>query len=116
MTNQELEQKVEQMLEIENYFDFLEAACNFEKEYKNSNFYKQTKMPLMAVIKEARWFYGLNMNKIFTKVQTLINKLDLSHLMDLVEKIGFTYENENAQIMSAVNSIKDIFQAEENNN
>ena len=112
MTNKQLEQKVEKFLEIENYFDFIEAVCGFEKEYKNSDFYKRTKMPLLAVIKEARWFYGLNINKVFTKIQTLINKLDLSHLMDLVEKIGTTYETENEQIMSLMDSMKDIFQPE----
>ena len=112
MTNKQLEQKVEKFLEIENYFDFIEAVCGFEKEYRNSDFYKRTKMPLLAVIKEARWFYGLNVNKVFTKIQTLINKLDLSHLMDLVEKIGTTYETENEQIMSLMDSMKDIFQPE----
>ena len=112
MTNKQLEQKVEKFLEIENYFDFIEAVCGFEKEYKNSDFYKKTKMHLLAVIKEARWFYGLNVNKVFTKIQTLIDKLDLSHLMDLVEKIGTTYETENEQIMSLMDSMKDIFQPE----
>src|SRR5574344_1093563 len=112
MTNKQLEQKVEKFLEIENYFDFIEAICGFEKEYKNSDFFFLTKMPLLAVIKEARWFYGLNVNKVFTKIQTLINKLDLSHLMDLVEKIGTTYETENEQIMSLMDSMKDIFQPE----
>ena len=41
-----------------------------------------------------------------------IDKLDLSHLMDLVEKIGTTYETENEQIMSLMDSMKDIFQPE----
>ena len=112
MTNKQLEQKVEKFLEIENYFDFIEAVCGFEKEYKNSDFYKRTKMPLLAVIKEARWFYGLNINKVFTKIQTLIDKLDLSHLIDLIEKIGTTYATENEQIMSLMDSMKDIFQPE----
>ena len=112
MTNKQLEEKVEKFLEIENYFDFIEAVCGFEKEYKNSDFYKRTKMPLLAVIKEARWFYGLNINKVFTKIQTLIDKLDLSHLMDLIEKIGTTYATENEQIMSLMDSMKDIFQPE----
>ena len=52
------------------------------------------------------------LNKVFTKIQTLIDKLDLSHLMDLVEKIGTTYETENEQIMSLMDSMKDIFQSE----
>ena len=112
MTNKQLEQKVEKFLEIENYFDFIEAVCGFEKEYKGSDFYKKTKIPLLAIIKEARWFYGLNVNKIFTKIQTLIDKLDLSHLMDLIEKIGTTYTTENEQIMSLMDSMKDIFQPE----
>ncbi len=113
MTNQELEQKVEKFLEIENYFDFIEAVCNFEKEYKSSNFYKKTKMPLMAVVKEARWFYGLNINAISTKIQTAVDKLDLTHLMELIDKIGLTYQTENNEILNTLGLVKDIFQSEE---
>ena len=32
--------------------------------------------------------------------------------MDLVEKIGTTYDTENEQIMSLMDSMKDIFQPE----
>ena len=37
MNNQELELKVKEILEIENFFDLIEAVCAFEKEYKQSD-------------------------------------------------------------------------------
>ena len=38
MNNQELEQKILELLKETNYFDFLIAVKNFEKEYKESDF------------------------------------------------------------------------------
>ena len=49
MNNQELELKVKEILEIENFFDMIEAAVALKKEYKRTKFYKKTKMPLIEV-------------------------------------------------------------------
>ena len=46
MNNQELELKVKEILAIENFFDMMEAAIAFEKEYKGTNFFKKTKEQL----------------------------------------------------------------------
>jgi hypothetical protein len=54
MNNQELELKVKELLEIENFFDMIIAVKDFEKDYKGSDFYKTTKMPLMEVIKHSK--------------------------------------------------------------
>ena len=36
MNNSELELKIKEIIKIENFFDMMEAAQDFEKEYKQS--------------------------------------------------------------------------------
>ena len=50
MNNQELELKVKELLAIENFFDMIIAVKDFEKEYKNSDFFKSTKMSLILIM------------------------------------------------------------------
>ena len=38
MNNQELEQKIKEILSINNFFDMIESAVSFEKEHKNTDF------------------------------------------------------------------------------
>ena len=73
MNNQELEIKVKELLEIQNFFDFIEAVKGFEKEYKNTDFYKKTKLPILEMIKNAKGFYFLQLNDLFNKLQEKIN-------------------------------------------
>ena len=54
MNNQELELRVKEILENKNFFDMVEATLAFEKEYKGTEFYKKTKIPLVEVIKAAK--------------------------------------------------------------
>lgn len=54
MNNQELELKVKELLAIDNFFDMIIAVKDFEKEYKNSDFFKATKISLMDIIKNAK--------------------------------------------------------------
>ena len=58
MNNQELELRIKEILSLENFFDMIEAAVDFEKEYKQSGFYKKTKMPLLEVIKNSKMWYN----------------------------------------------------------
>ena len=64
MDNVELEQKVKEILNITNFFDMLLAAKEFEKDYKASDFYKITKIPLMEVLKEVKSFYTFSVDAI----------------------------------------------------
>jgi hypothetical protein len=54
MNNQELELRIKEILKNRNFFDMIESAINFEKEYKTSDFFRKTKISLMEVIKEAK--------------------------------------------------------------
>lgn len=51
MDNKELNIKFQEILSTKNFFDMLENAISFEKEYKQSSFYKKTKLSLFEALK-----------------------------------------------------------------
>lgn len=108
MDNIELEQKIKELIMIENYFDLIEKVKEFEKEYKNSDFYRNTKMPLDKVIREARIHYALNFVGVGNQLQKVINNLDISHLNELLDQIGETFGRENQEINEQLEVIKDL--------
>lgn len=108
MNNQELELKVKEILAVDNFFDMVEATIAFNKEYKGTEFYKKTKMPLEDVIKNAKMWYGFQLNDIGNKIQKLINDLDTSKLMEVLNQLGDVFGAENEEIMGAMNMFKDI--------
>lgn len=108
MNNQELELKIKEILSIENFFDMMEAVFDFEKEYKGSEFYKKTKMPLIEVVKGNKTWYMLQFKDVGNKIQTFINNLDVSHLSEVIDQFGSVFEQENKETLDILNSFKDI--------
>lgn len=108
MNNQQLEKKIKEILNIENFFDMIEVVVAFKNEYKQTDFYKATKMPLMDVIKNAKLWYTLQFNDIANKIQNMINSLDLTKISEVIEQLGEMYGQENAEIMEIANSFKEI--------
>ena len=108
MNNQQLEMKIKEILSIENFFDMIEAVVAFKNEYKQTDFYKATKMPLMDVIKNAKLWYALQFSDITNKIQNMINSLDLTKISEIIEQLGEMYGQENAEIMEIANSFKEI--------
>lgn len=108
MNNNELELKIKEILSIENFFDMMEAVFDFEKEYKGSEFYKKTKMPLIEVIKGSKTWYALQFKDFGNKIQSLINDLDLSNINNILEQLGDVYSQENKETLDIINSFKDI--------
>lgn len=108
MNNQELELKIKALLENKNLFDLIEQTLDFEKEYKNSDFYKRTKMPLMEIIKYSKVFYAFNIDTLGQRIQATINNLDLSKLNSLLDQIGTTFETENDEIVSSILKFKEL--------
>lgn len=108
MNNQELELKVKEILSIENFFDMMEAVFAFEKEYKTTEFYKKTKMSLIEVIKESKIWYALQFKDIESKIQSLINDLDLSNLNNVLEELGDVYGQENEETLNIIKEFKEI--------
>lgn len=108
MTNQELELKVKEILSTENFFDMMEQTVEFEKTYKQTNFYKCTKMPLLEVIKNAKMWYFINLDDLMKKLQEKINQLDLSKFMELINQAGDLFAGENEEIFKMIQEVKDI--------
>lgn len=108
MNNQELELKVKEILAIENFFDMMEAAIAFEKEYKGTNFFKKTKMPLVEVIKNSKTWYMFQLKGIGEKIQELINKLDFTNVNDIINNLGSTYAQENSEMMDIIKEFQKI--------
>lgn len=108
MNNSELELKIKEILSIENFLDMMEAVFDFEKQYKGSEFYKKTKMPLIEVVKGSKTWYMLQLKDIGNKIQSLINNLDVSHLSEVIDQFGSVFEQENKETLDILNSFKDI--------
>ena len=108
MNNQELELKIKEIINIPNMFDMIIAAQNFEKEYRKSDFYKITKMPLNEVIKNAKVYYTLSYQGILEKIQSLINDLDFNKVNDLLDQFSSTFEQENNDTLTMINELKDF--------
>ena len=108
MNNIELEQKIKELIMIENYFDLIEQIKEFEKDYKNSDFYKKTKMPLDKAIREARIHYALNFVGMGAQLQKVINNLDITHLNELLDQVGETFGRENQEINEQLGILKDL--------
>ena len=108
MDNVELEQKVKEILNITNFFDMLLAAKEFEKDYKTSDFYKSTKIPLMEVLKEVKSFYTFSVDAIVEKIQTVVTNLDLTKLNSLFDEMGNLFQKENAETMKILDGLKDF--------
>ena len=108
MDNIELEQKIKEIITIENYFDMKVAINEFESEYKKSDFYKNTKMSLKDIVSEARMHYALHLEGLGDKIQKLIDSLSIQNINDLLDKIEQTFGTENAEIGEMLNTIKDL--------
>ena len=107
MNNQELTTKLQEILSNENYFDMIEAALAFEKEYKQSEFYKKTKMSLMDALKGQKVWQTINMKHVFGKIQEEINKLELSNLMNVITEAGNMFDQQNEEILNIMQGVKD---------
>lgn len=112
MNNQELELKVKELLNINNFFDMIVAVKEFEKEYKNSDFFKATKMPLMDVIKNAKVWYSINLDVIVNNIQKVIDNLDLSKLNKIIEQLGNTFTAENEEFLNIAELYKELTKPE----
>lgn len=108
MNNQELELRIKEILSLENFFDMIEAAVDFEKEYKQSGFYKKTRMPLLEAIKNSKMWYLVNFDELLKSIQEKINQLDLSKFMEIIDQAGRLFAGENQEILNMIQEVKDI--------
>ena len=108
MNNQELELKIKEIINIPNMFDMIIAAQNFEKEYKQSDFYKTTKIPLKEIIKNAKLYYIFSYRNMIERIQSLINDLDFNKVNSLLDQFSSMFEQENDETMNMINELKEF--------
>ena len=108
MNNQELELKIKEIVNTPNMFDMIIAAQNFEKEYKQSDFYKATKIPLKEIIKIAKIYYTFSYQNMIERMQSLINDLDFNKVNSLLDQFSSMFEQENDETMTMINELKEF--------
>lgn len=108
MNNEQLQNKIKEILSVNNFFDMIEMATAFEKEYKQSNFYKKAKMSLMDVLKYSKMWSLMNLDGLMKNIQAKINELDLSNLTNIISQAGEMFAIENEEIQNMIKEVKDI--------
>lgn len=108
MDNTELNNKLKELLTTKNYFDYSLSVKDFEKEYKESDFYKKTKKPLKEVLFESRLHYFFLLEGVEKRIQEIINSLNLENVESLMDNISSMFEQENGEILKAANTFKDL--------
>lgn len=108
MDNIELERKILEILNEDNYFEMVIKAKAFESEYKTSDFYKSTKRPLMEVLKETKIFYALQLKDFGRYLQELINGLSLDNISSLLNQAEQMFGQENNEIKESLEVLKDL--------
>ena len=108
MNNQELELKLKEILEKDNIFDVVEATVEFDKEYRKTDFFKKTKMPLMEMVKNGKLWYTLNLDSLGVKLQKLIDNLDFENINGILNDVGSTYEKENRETLDIIKEFQKI--------
>ena len=108
MNNQELEKRLKEIFSITNFFDMIEAADEFKKDYIKTDFYKKTKLPFEEMLKLSKVYYALQLDDLAEKLQNKVNNFDLSNLEQLFQQIDTIYANENAETVEAVKTLKEL--------
>lgn len=108
MNNNELEQKVREIIALPNFFDMLEAAYDFNKEYVLSDFYKKTKIKLADIIVSARDFYNSTADILIDKMQDVIDGIDVERLTGVLEQTDAIFTNENEAAVNSLQTLKEI--------
>ena len=108
MNNQELELKLKEILEKDNIFDVVEATVEFDKEYRKTDFFKKTKMPLIEMVKNGKLWYTLNLNDLGTKIQRLIDNLEFENVEGILNKFSTTYRQQNEETLDILKEFKTI--------
>ncbi len=108
-TNEYLNKRLHEILEgSNNFFDVLLELKNFEKEYKQSDFYKITKINLMDLVRDARIFYLTNTQVISDKINAIVNNLDGEKIADILDKGGSILQANNEATLAQLQEFKEL--------
>lgn len=112
-TNEYLNQKLFAILDGgTNFFDVVLQLKEFEKEYKQSDFYKRTKLDLMDLIENAKVFYLTNTKILTDKINNIINGITVDKILEVLEQGGSILESNNEATLAQLQEFKELGGAE----
>lgn len=106
MNNKDLQNELSLILREENVFDMLLKLKAFEKDYKESDFYKQTHMKLMDAAKLVKTWNLINLDDVLAAIQRVINELDYSNLKSFLSEFTQALSADQKQFSEDVESLK----------
>ena len=109
LTNEYLNTRLHEILtQSSNFFDVVLKLKEFEKEYKQSDFFKQTKIPLMEIVREAKIFYLTNTSILIDKLNKIIEGLDVDKLLAVLQEGGSILESNNNATLEQLKEFKEL--------
>lgn len=92
MNNKEIERILDETSK-ESFCDGIIKILSYEKEYKQSDFYKTTKIPLLQLYKNYKESIAFSPKEIFNYIQENIDKLNLENLDNVLNQ--FVHETDS---------------------
>ena len=109
LTNEYLNTRLHEILtQSSNFFDVVLELKEFEKEYKQSDFFKTTKMPLIDLVSEAKIFYLTNTSILIDKLNKIIDGLDVDKLLAVLQEGGSILEKNNDATLEQLKEFKEL--------
>ena len=109
LTNEYLNTRLHEILtQSSNFFDVVLELKEFEREYKQSDFFKITKMPLMEIAREAKIFYLTNTSILIDKLNKIIDGLDVDKLLAVLQEGGSILEKNNDATLEQLKEFKEL--------
>lgn len=110
MTNLELNSKLKEICLMPNYIEALLAIKRLEPEYKKTDFYKETRISMSDLIKNAKIWYITDLSQLGETIQKLIDGLSLEKIHDIINQVEKTFEEENEEITEAAQTYKELLE------
>lgn len=109
LTNEYLNTRLQEILtQNSNFFDVVLQLKEFEKEYKQSDFFKQTKISLFDLVNEAKIFYLTNTSILIDKLNKIIEGLDVDKLLAVLQEGGSILESNNNATLEQLKEFKEL--------
>lgn len=86
MTQQEINELVKTIADSNDICEAVLMIKNSDKEYKQSDFYKQTKIDLLNLVELYKKMNPINFNKLKDEIQNLIDNLSLNRVEELMNQ------------------------------
>lgn len=109
LTNEYLNTRLYEILtQSSNFFDVVLKLKEFEKEYKQSDFFKQTKMSLFDLVNEAKIFYLTNTSILIAKLNKIIEGISVDKLLAVLQEGGSILESNNNATLEQLKEFKEL--------